>query len=62
MLILGQFCGGLSTVAMGCGGDSWVVLSWWLDVCHLLLLYWVAMTVGKEKENLKGEREKIINY
>ena len=37
MLILGQFCGGLYTVEMGCSGDGWVVPSWWLDICLLLL-------------------------
>ena len=24
-------------MGLGCGGDSWVVLSWWLENCLLLL-------------------------
>ena len=43
----------------GCGSDGWVVLSWWMEVC--LLLCWVAVSVGKER-NLNGESEKKINY
>ena len=39
----------------GCGSDGWVVLSWWMEVC--LLLCWVAVSVGKER-NLNGEWEK----
>ena len=34
---------------MGCDGDSWVVLSWGFSIC-LLLLYWVTIIVGKERE------------
>ena len=34
---------------MGCGGNGLVVLSWWLDIC-LLLLCWVAVIIGKERE------------
>ena len=37
LLILGQFCGGLSTIEMGCSGDGWVVLGWWLGVSPPLL-------------------------
>ena len=64
---LAWFLFGLVCIEMGCGSDVWVVLSWWLDVCHLLLLCWVVVAigkervvvaVGKERENLKGEREK----
>ena len=60
-------------MGLGCGGDSWVVLSWWLENC-LLLLCWVAVIVGKERELEWGEesdqrerereveREKKIKY
>ena len=52
-LILDQFCGGLSTIEMGCSGGGWVVLGWWLGVTPLLFLFfcWVAVSVGKERES-----------
>ena len=42
------------SAGLGCGGDGWVVLSWWLEN-FLLLLCWVAVLVGKEKESEWGE-------
>ena len=59
MLILGQFRSGLSTIEMGCGGDGWMVLSWWFDVCHLLILCWVAMAVGKERVAVAVGKERV---
>ena len=47
MLILGQFRSGLSTIEMGCSGDGWMVLSWWFDVCHLLILARLLWPLGK---------------
>ena len=38
------------SAGLGCSGDSWVVLSWWLENCLPLLLCWVAVIVGKERE------------
>ena len=49
LLIFGQFCGGLSTVEMGCRGGGWVVLGWWLGVSPPLLLFFfcqIAMSFG----------------
>ena len=37
------------SIGLGCSGDSWVVLSWWLENC-LLLLCWVAVIAGKKRE------------
>jgi len=50
LLILGQFCGGLSIVDMGCiGGGGWVALGWWLGISLPLLLFffcWIFVSVG----------------
>ena len=45
------------SAGLGCGGDSWVVLSWWLENCLLLLLCYVAVIVGK-----RGNPNKVKSH